>query len=363
MLVIRFLYPRVYTFKAKVAHLAFSHIKNIIWRNTHMKKLRILAAFVFTLVLFNISTTFAFAKTVLLDQPYAHIESKKLSFDCSAYESQQVAKKNPTIVYTDTLPIVVRVYTVDRCSGYLYDVGHLISGYGTQFVYTICSNDYSAYVYLDVKPLSEKPKANTNKTTNNNSSKPSSSSKTSSSASSKATSTTSSKADSSSASTATLSSSTSKSTITTEKVDFTPVLEQLGKSVDKTIVLSDLDDFANDKWDGLFRNTENYSANRFIRKFDREYSFNDYSANIDYTGNLPKYPCDKYTLVQNGNTIEEWRYFKKINSWNIPTTDTITRIDAFYSDKNKSYGIVFVTDTLGKSHWYDLYANGKTKKI
>lgn len=315
-----------------------------------MKKLRILAMFVFTLVLFNISTPMAFAanEKAYLEEPYAHVwtESGKeptLNFDCTAYKSQATAKKYPTIIYSDYFPFKLTVYSVDRFSYATFE----INGYGTHFGHCCPKPDLTAYIYIDVKPVSEKPNANTSKSTKSNASlKTSSSSKASSSA--------------SSASTATSSSSASKTT-TTEKVDFTPVLEQLGKSVDKNTVLSDLDDFVTGKWDGSLRSTEKSDKIRTIYTLSREYAFNGYSASIDYSGNLPQYPCNEYTLVQNGNTIEEWKYFKKIGSWSIPTTDTITKIDAWYFDDNKSYGTVLVTDATGKPHIYHLYENGQTK--
>lgn len=276
------------------------------------------------------------------DEPFCIVYDKDAipsRMTYSAYESQKEARENPLIYYTDSLKedgqIDIKLYTKngDRAR-------KLCSSYGTYLVPKVCDNG-SAYLYVEIKPLKEK----TSESCNENQQK-----ETKSSSDSYITGTPEKDAESTEQQDEESFSSDSQITEQQEIDEKNYVTEDLNMQtneelksensvqkeidaslffkkfeglIDEDTLKADLSDFESGKWDGEAKMKD--IVCRAISNDSRSYyavgevagKNKLVSASIDYLGELERYPSVDCTFVLNGHTIEEWKNFKLVGTWNV----------------------------------------------
>lgn len=139
---------------------------------------------------------------------------------------------------------------------------------------------------------------------------------------------------------------------------------------------NDLNRFVNGEWDGN-RKSDSLYGDRYI--IGRTYTISrmraDYytgrvyqdtfKCNLDYMGDLEVSDWGQsqtLAISKKNNKISCWQYFERLDQWDIPKTETITKVLPWYNE-NYSYGTCETQDLDGVEHLYALKINGNLYKV
>lgn len=338
-----------------------------------MKKFRMFAT-IFCMILCVTSFTACSSElnVDVFDEPFIKIwttddDFGQREFDVvyPAYETQKEAEENTITIYTDYFETkklqYVKMKIVTKRGSYTQDA---CTGYGKYFIYRR-SSEHPAYAYVEIKPLSEKPSDTELEIDKENQESAEQMADTLSDESSKSNEAEESteQNEKSEELTSDVAVSDDENSIS-DKFDFSPIYTELAGIIDEQTIQDDLNDFAEGKWNGEKRTTDNVERSIYIPL--RLYIVSGTSVksvNIDYIGDLENDAGRQYTLVVNGNTVEKWQYFKLTETWTIEDAKEFVAVGAIYSEEDGSQGFARIIDAKGEEILYILHEDGEIEKI
>ncbi len=340
-----------------------------------MKKFRVFAI-IFCMILCVTLFTACSSETKDFREPFIRIQTRMdenglREFDMvyPAYETQKAAEENTITIYTDYFETkadynyyrYIKMEIVTK-KGFYKD--EKCRGYGKYFMYKR-SSEHPAYAYVEIKPLSEKTSDTELEVDKENQESTEQMEYTLSDESSKLN-----EAEESTEQNEKTEELTSEVTVSddensiSDKIDFSPIYTELAGIIDEQTIQEDLNDFAEGKWNGEKRTTDNVERSIYIPL--RLYTVSGTSVksvNIDYIGDLENDAGRQYTLVVNGNTVEKWQYFKLTETWTIEDAKEFVAVGAIYSEDDGSQGFARIIDTKGEEILYILNEDGEIEKI
>lgn len=282
-----------------------------------------------------------------------------------AYETQKEAEENTITIYTDYFePKKLKYIKMKIITKQGFYKEEACNAYGKYFMYKR-SSEHPAYAYIEIKPLSEKPSDTELEADKENLKSTEQTEDTLSDESSK-----SNEAEENTDQNEKTEELTSEVTVSndensiSDKIDFSPIYTELAGIIDEQTIQEDLNDFAEGKWNGEKRTTDNVERSIYIPL--RLYIVSGTSVksvNIDYIGDLENDAGRQYTLVVNGNTVEKWQYFKLIETWTIKDAKEFVAVGAIYSEADGSQGFARIIDAKGEEILYILHEDGEIEKI
>lgn len=282
-----------------------------------------------------------------------------------AYETQKEAEENTITIYTDYFETKKLKYIKMKIvtnQGFWNE--EACNCYGRYFMYKR-SSEHPAYAYIEIKPLSEKPTDTELEANKENLKSTEQMEDTLSDESSKLNEAeeNTEQNEKSEELTSDVAVSDDENSIS-DKFDFSPIYTELAGIIDEQTIQDDLNDFAEGKWNGEKRTTDNVERSIYIPL--RLYIVSGTSVksvNIDYIGDLENDAGRQYTLVVNGNTVEKWQYFKLTETWTIEDAKEFVAVGAIYSEDDGSQGFARIIDTKGEEILYILNEDGEIEKI
>ena len=139
---------------------------------------------------------------------------------------------------------------------------------------------------------------------------------------------------------------------------------------------NDLNQFVNGEWDGNRKSDSTYGDRYIIGRvytisrmrvdYYNGHMYQDtFNCNLDYMGDLEVSAWGQsqtLAISKKNNKISCWQYFERLDQWDIPKTETITKVSPWYNE-NYSYGTCKTQDLDGVEHLYALKINGNLYKV